>query len=46
MEEIVYNGARSYQAARLIAKAIQARMILLDPRWKMEKTNLAKKSVY
>ena len=35
MDEVVYNAASAFQAARLIAKAIQARLILLNPqnRW-------------
>ncbi len=45
-DELVYNAARSFQAGRLIAKAIAARMILIDPANKMEKSPLAKKAVY
>jgi len=30
--EVVYNAARAFQAARLIAKAIQARLILIKAR--------------
>jgi TolA-binding protein len=45
-EELVYNAARAFQAARLIAKAIAARMILLNPKYKLDKTPLAKKAVY
>ena len=45
-DELVYNAARAFQAARLIAKAIAARMILIDPANKMEKSPLAKKAVY
>jgi tetratricopeptide (TPR) repeat protein len=46
MDEVVYNAAKSFQAARLIAKAIQARRILIDPQNMMDKTELAKKAVY
>jgi hypothetical protein len=46
MDEVVYNAARAFQAARLIAKAIQARLILIKPDNMMDKTNLAKKAVY
>ncbi len=46
LDEIVYNSARSFQAARLIAKAIKARMTLLNPTYKMEKSELAKKATY
>lgn len=45
-EELVYNAARAYQAGRLVAKAIAARMILLNPQNKMEKTDLARKAMY
>lgn len=46
MDEIVYNMARAYQASRLLAKSIQARLILLDPRYGMEKSDLAMKATY
>ena len=45
-DELVYNAAKSFQAGRLIAKSIAARMILIDPANKMDKSPLAKKSVY
>lgn len=44
--EIVYNMARAYQAARLLAKSIQARMILLNPKYGMNTTELARKATY
>ncbi len=44
--EIVYNMARAYQAGRLLAKSIQARMILLNPKYGMNQTDLAKKAIY
>ncbi len=44
--EIVYNMAKAYQAAHLLAKSIQARLILLDPKYGMEKTDLAQKATY
>ena len=37
-DELVYNAAKAFQAARLVAKAIAARMILLNPQNKMEKS--------
>ncbi len=46
LDEIVYNSARAFQAARLVAKAIKARMTLLNPQFKMDKGELAKKAVY
>jgi tetratricopeptide (TPR) repeat protein len=45
-EEVLYNAAKSFQAARLIAKAIAARKILLDPRYNLNNTQLAKQAVY
>ncbi|HLV65442.1 MAG TPA: tetratricopeptide repeat protein [Polyangiaceae bacterium] len=45
-DEIVYNMARAYQAARLLAKSIQARLILLNPRYGMHESELAMKSTY
>jgi tetratricopeptide (TPR) repeat protein len=46
LDEIVYNAAKAYQAARLVAKAIAARMVLLDPGNRMEKSELARKATY
>lgn len=46
MEEILYNAAQAYQAGRLLAKAISVRMLLLNPRYQMNETELAKKSLY
>jgi tetratricopeptide (TPR) repeat protein len=46
LDEIVYNAAKAYQAARLVAKAIAARMVLLDPNNRMEKSELARKATY
>ncbi len=45
LDEIVYSAARSFQAGRLIAKAIQARMTLLNPQFRMDQTPLAKKAI-
>ncbi len=44
--EIIYNMARAYQAGHLLAKSIQARMILLNPKYGMNNTDLAKKAIY
>jgi len=44
--EIVYNMARAYQAARLLAKSIQVRQILLNPRYGMNESDLAIKATY
>jgi TolA-binding protein len=46
LDQVVYNMAKAYQAARLLAKAIEARLILLDPRWGMHDTALAKRATY
>lgn len=46
LDEIVYNSAKAFQAARLVAKAIKARMTLLNPQFKMEKSELARKATY
>lgn len=45
-DEIVYNMAKAYQAGRLLAKSIQARMILLNPKYGMNKSKLAQKAIY
>jgi TolA-binding protein len=45
-DELVYNAAKSFQAGRLLAKAIAARMVLLNPMNHMDKSPLAKKAVY
>lgn len=46
LEEIVYNSARAFQAGRLIASAIKARMVLLNPAFHMDQTELAKDAMY
>jgi tetratricopeptide (TPR) repeat protein len=45
-DEIVYNMAKAYQAGRLLAKSISARKILLDPKYGLEKSQLAQKAMY
>jgi TolA-binding protein len=45
-DEIVYNMARAYQAARLLAKSIQVRQILLSEKYGLDKSDLAKKATY
>lgn len=45
-DEIVYNMARAYQAARLLAKSIQARLILLSSKYGMADSPLAMKATY
>jgi len=46
MDEIVYNAAKAYQAARLLGRAISTRMILLNPDNKLDKSPLATKAIY
>lgn len=46
MEEVLYNAARAFQAARDIDKAIAVRTIMVDPRYHLELTELAKKAPY
>lgn len=46
MEEILFNAAQAYQAGRLLAKAISVRMLLLNPQYKLNETDLANKSLY
>ncbi len=46
MDEVVYNAAKAFQAGRLIAKAIQARQILLNPDNQLASSELSKKAIY
>jgi hypothetical protein len=43
---VVYSTARAYQAGRLMARAIRARMILLDPKYGMHETPQAIQATY
>ena len=45
-DEILYNRAKAYQAGRLLAKSIGARMVLLDPKFGLAKSPLAFKAMY
>jgi tetratricopeptide (TPR) repeat protein len=45
-EEILYNAARAYQGARKIDKAIAVRKALIDPRYHLDTTELARKAHY
>jgi TolA-binding protein len=45
-EEVLYNAAKAFQAARLLAKSIAVRKILINPKYNLHETALAKKSVY
>ncbi|MEO5730679.1 MAG: hypothetical protein ABI134_26915, partial [Byssovorax sp.] len=46
MEEILYNAARAYQAARKSHEAIAVRKVMLEPRYHLDNTELAKKATY
>ncbi len=46
IDEILFNAAESFQSARLVMKSIQARLILLNPKYGMDKGELARKSIY
>jgi TolA-binding protein len=46
MEEILFNAAQAYQAGRLLAKAISVRQLMLNPKYSLHETELAKKSLY
>jgi tetratricopeptide (TPR) repeat protein len=46
MDEVLYNAARAFQAARLLAKSISVRKMLIDPRNNLDKTELARKAVF
>ena len=46
MDEILYNAAQAYQAGRLLAKAINVRKLLLNPKYKLNESDIAKKALY
>ncbi|MCK6589564.1 MAG: tetratricopeptide repeat protein, partial [Polyangiaceae bacterium] len=46
MEDVLYNASRSFQAARLLAKSIAVKKLLLNPQYNLEKTEAARKSIY
>ncbi len=45
-DEVLYNAARAFQAARLIAKSIAVRKILIDPKYNLADTENAQKAMY
>ena len=45
-EEVLFNAATAFQSARLLAKAISVRKILIDPQYNLHKTELARRAVY
>jgi hypothetical protein len=46
MDEVLYNAARSYKAARRIDRSIAVQKILIDPRYHLETTELARMTRY
>ncbi len=46
LDEIVENAARAFQAGHLVASAIKARMVLLNPQYRMDKGELAKDAMF
>ena len=45
MEEIPYDVAKAYQAGHALGKAIEARLILVDPKWGLAGTELGKRAL-
>ncbi|NUO50509.1 MAG: hypothetical protein HOV80_16765, partial [Polyangiaceae bacterium] len=45
-DEVLYNAAKAFQAGRLIAKSIAVRKLLINPKFNLHQTALAKKAVY
>jgi tetratricopeptide (TPR) repeat protein len=45
-EEILWNAAEAYQSARLVVKSIQTRQYLLNPKYKFNETDFARRSMY
>ncbi len=46
IDEVLFNAAEAFQSARLVMKSIQVRLILLNPKYGMDKGELARKSIY
>ena len=44
-DQVLYNTARVFQAAHLVAKAISVRRMLVDPHYHLDKTELGRKAV-
>ncbi len=45
-DEILYNASSAFQAARLLAKSIAVKKILINPKYNLQDTESAKKAVY
>jgi tetratricopeptide (TPR) repeat protein len=46
MDEVLANAARAFQAAHLTERAIETRRLLIDPRYNLSNTALAKRARY
>ena len=46
MDEILHNGARAYQAANLLAKAMRVRLLLIDPKHGLHETAVARQATF
>ncbi len=46
MDQVLSNAARAFAAARLVAKAIAVRKLLVDPRYNLDRTEIARQAVY
>ncbi|NUP13117.1 MAG: tetratricopeptide repeat protein [Polyangiaceae bacterium] len=45
-DEILYDASRAFQAARLLAKSIAIKKVLINPKYNLHETPSAKKAVY
>ncbi len=45
-DEILYNASRAFQAARLLAKSIAVKKILINPKYNLHETENARKAIY
>ncbi|NUP10092.1 MAG: tetratricopeptide repeat protein [Polyangiaceae bacterium] len=45
-DEVLYNASRAFQAARLLAKSIAVKKILINPKYNLHETENARKAVY
>jgi len=45
-DEILYNASSAFQAARLLAKSIAVKKILISPKYNLQDTENAKKAIY
>jgi tetratricopeptide (TPR) repeat protein len=44
MDQVLFNSAKAFAAARLVAKAIAVRKIILDPRYGLDRTAVGKQT--